>query len=141
MYDVIIRKSLRHADGSPVLLEEQSKVNHEQHAVNLAGKIARDPRVEWVEVEEVKGRFKAKANLEPHGIVHESLRLARQTARRARRKPKRKGHAIFWVVIAAFALLGLFMLMTRMQPPQKHGPTPNQSTRHRLPRSSAPDHP
>jgi hypothetical protein len=114
MYDVIIRKSLRHADGSIVLYEDQWKVNHERHAVNLAGKIARDRGVEWVEVEEITGRFKARANLGPNGIVHESLESARRksTRKRSARKGTRKRRAIFWVVLTALVLFGLFILMT-----------------------------
>jgi hypothetical protein len=114
MYDVIIRKSLRHADGSLVLYEDQWKVNHEQHAVNLAGKIARDQGVEWVEIEEIKGRFKARANLGPNGIVHESLESAQRQGRRRRgaRKSTRERSAIFWVVLIALVLFGLFILMT-----------------------------
>ena len=114
MYDVIIRKSLRHVDGAMVLYEDQWKVNHEQHAVNLAGKIARDQGVEWVEVEEIKGRFKARANLGPDGIVHESLQSVQRKSMRKRsaRKGTRKRRAIFWVVLIVLVSFGPFIAMT-----------------------------
>jgi len=75
MYDVTIRKLLRHVDGSSVLYEDQWQVKHERHAENLAAKIARDPGVQWVEIEEAGGQFKARASLGVNGIVHESLEL------------------------------------------------------------------
>ena len=55
MFQVTIRKMVCHADGSTVVYEDPARVNHERHAENLAAKIARDPHVEWVEVEEIGG--------------------------------------------------------------------------------------
>ena len=64
MYEVPIRKMYRHADGPTVLWEYGSQINHERRAENLAAKIARQPRVDWVvEIEEITGRFEDHARL------------------------------------------------------------------------------
>lgn len=114
MYDVIIRKFLRHADGSEVLYEDPAKVNHERHAENLAAKIARDPGVQWVEIAEVRGLFKARANLGPDGIVRESLESARYEVRRKRRRPSRRQRhrtVIFWVFVIALIFFAFLVLV------------------------------
>ena len=90
MYDVTIRKLVRHTDGSSVVYEDPAQVNHERHAENLAAKIARDPGVQWVEVEENGGRFKAHASLGRDGIVHESLETIMHRPRLNRRSSHRK---------------------------------------------------
>jgi len=82
MYRVVIRKSLRYADGTTALEESQEEVNHERHALNLAGKIARTEVVEWVEIEELKGHFKARAARARDGTVHESLQSPRHSIQR-----------------------------------------------------------
>ncbi|HEV2490142.1 MAG TPA: hypothetical protein VGT03_10065 [Candidatus Acidoferrales bacterium] len=115
MYDVTIRKFCRHTDGSTVLYEDAAKVNHERHASNLAAKIARDKCVEWVEVEEAAGRFKARASLASDGTVHESLESGRHKGRRegrSRFRRRRKRGPIFWIVLVAFPLFGLLALIT-----------------------------
>ena len=104
MYQVTIRKSVRHADGSTVVYEDPAQVNHERHAENLAARIARDPGVEWVEVEEVAGRFKAHASVAHDGVVHESLKAKRYTGRR-RRSRRKVGY--LWVVVAIALLYAL----------------------------------
>ena len=115
MYDVIIRKYLRHADGSKVLYEDPAKVNHERHAENLAAKNARDPGVQWVEVEDTSGRFKARAKIGSDGIVHESLESRRYRGRQKGqlRPSRRRRTRIIWVVLIAAFVFGL--VLTLMQ--------------------------
>lgn len=116
MYEVTIRKFLRRADGSEVLYEDPAKVNHERHAENLAAKIARDPGVQWVEVAEVRGLFKARASLAPDGIVRESLESSRYGIRRKRRPPSRRQRhrtLIFWVVVIALIFFTFLILVSK----------------------------
>lgn len=84
MYSVTIRKMFRHKDGKETLYEDPSQIRHERHTENLAARTARDPGVEWVEVEENTGRFKARASSEGDGLVHESLEVRGQTVKRKR---------------------------------------------------------
>jgi len=62
MYRVTVKKSLQQADGSTTKEESQEEANHERHALNLAGRIARTDSVRWVEIEETTGRFKVRAS-------------------------------------------------------------------------------
>jgi len=101
MYDVTIRKFVRHADGSSVIYEDPAQVNHERHAENLAAKIARDPGVQWVEVEEARGRFKARASIGANGVVHESLE-SRGRKVRHKRKSARRRHKNFFLRLLGF---------------------------------------
>src|SRR5437762_3153479 len=55
------------------LFRSYEEVNHQRHALNLAAKIARSDVVESVEIEEVRGRFKARAAGTIQGTVHETL--------------------------------------------------------------------
>jgi hypothetical protein len=82
MYKVVIRKSLRYADGSTAREESQEEVNHDRHALNLASKIARSHDVESVEIEELRGRFKARADRSINGEVHATLQSARGRVQR-----------------------------------------------------------
>ena len=82
MYRVVIRKSLRYADGTTALEESQEEVNHERHALNLAGKIARSDAVESVEIDELSGRFKASATRASNGTVHATLQSQRGRVKR-----------------------------------------------------------
>ena len=82
MYKVVIRKSLRYADGSSALEESQEEVNHERHALNLAVRIARSDAVESVEIEELGGQFKAQANRVSRGKVQATLQSPRRRVQR-----------------------------------------------------------
>jgi len=82
MYKVVIRKSLRCADGSSAQEESQEEVNHERHALNLAAKIARSDAVESVEIEESGGQFKAQANRVSRGKVQATLQSPRRRVQR-----------------------------------------------------------
>ncbi len=82
MYKVVIRKLLRYADGSTAREESQEEVNHERHALNLASKIARSHEVESVEIEELTGRFKARADRSSDGEVHATLQSRRGRVQR-----------------------------------------------------------
>ncbi len=82
MYKVVIRKSLRYADGSTASEESQEEVNHERHALNLAAKIARSHDVESVEIEELRGRFKVRADRSSDGEVHATLQSRRGRVQR-----------------------------------------------------------
>ncbi len=82
MYKVVIRKSLRCADGSSAQEESQEEVNHERHALNLAAKIARSDAVESVEIEELGGQFKAQANRVSSGKVQATLQSPRRRVQR-----------------------------------------------------------
>jgi hypothetical protein len=110
MYQVTIRKMYRHADGSTVLYEDPAHVNHERHAENLAARIARDPGVEWVEVEEVGGWFKARAHLGRDGIVQACLESKGYAVRRSTRR-RRKRPRYVWAILAILTLLGLLKLL------------------------------
>jgi len=82
MYKVVIRKTLRYADGTTALEESHEEVNHERHALNLAAKIARNDVVESVEIEELRGRFKARAARTSNGTVHQTLQSAHHRVKR-----------------------------------------------------------
>jgi len=82
MYKVVVRKSLRYADGSAAREESQEEVNHERHALNLAAKIARTHEVESVEIEELSGQFRARADRSSDGKVHATLQSHRGRVQR-----------------------------------------------------------
>jgi hypothetical protein len=82
MYEVTIRKPLKHPESNEGLVEMRRSVNHELHALNLAERIVRMDRVPWVEVREVNGRFQVRASLEGDGRVHGSLKSQKYNARR-----------------------------------------------------------
>ena len=103
---VTIRKMYRHPDGSTVLYEYGSQVNHERHAENLAAKIARQPHIDWVEIEENTGRFEARAHLASDGAVHESFKQRKTRTGQWQSK-------VVWIVAAIFALLGLVALFAK----------------------------
>ncbi len=109
MYEVIVRKSLRYHDGTTASEESQEKVNHEHHALNLAAKIARNGVVEWVEIEELRGRFKARASRAPDGTVQESLQSARYKIQRKRSfRPawKNRVRSVILLCLLGFGALG-----------------------------------
>jgi hypothetical protein len=114
VYEARIRKLIRHADGSSVVQEDIRQVKHEEHAKNLAARIARDFGVQWVEIEETNGRFKARAKLGRGGVVHESFER-RNAPRRRRAKTLRKssrsatGIILLILVAVVFFLLILFL--------------------------------
>ena len=113
MYDVIVRKSLRYRDGTTASEESQEKVNHERHALNLAAKIARLDNVEWVQIEELSGRFKAEASRTPDGTVHESLQSPRykiQRKRSFRSAGTKRVHRLVLLCLLGFAALGYLMM-------------------------------
>ena len=84
MYEVVIRKPLKHPETAEGFVEMKRSVNHELHALNLAERIVRMDRVPWVEVKEVNGRFEVRASLEMDGKVHGALRSRRYNIRRKR---------------------------------------------------------
>jgi hypothetical protein len=84
MYEVIVRKPLKHPDDTEGFVEMRRSVNHEMHALNLAERIVRMDRVPWVEIREVHGRFAVRASLEADGDVHGSLSSRRHKIRRKR---------------------------------------------------------
>jgi hypothetical protein len=105
MYKVVIRKSLRYADGSTAREESQEEVNHERHALNLASKIARSHDVESVEIEELRGRFKARADRSSDGEVHATLQSRR--GRVQRETHYRNGRTNRAAKLLLISLLGL----------------------------------
>lgn len=90
MIAVTIRKMYRHKDGTQILYEDPAQVNHQRHAENLAARIARDPGVQWVEVQETNGLFKARASRDSDGIVHETLEVKGGIVKRRRGRVRHK---------------------------------------------------
>lgn len=116
MYEVIVRKSLRYPDGTTASEESQEKVNHERHALNLAAKIARNDNVEWVQIEELSGRFKAHASRAPDGTVDESLQSPRykiQRKRSFRPAGRKRVRRVVLLCLVGFAALGYLMVQHR----------------------------
>lgn len=103
----------RHKDGTETLYEDPSQVRHERHAENLAARIARDPGVVWVEVEDNSGRFKARASREHDGVVHESLESTRRTVKRKRTQSRRRRakQVSVWIIVGVLFLLVLTKLL------------------------------
>ena len=90
MYRMTVKKSLQQADGSTTKEESQEEADHERHALNLAGRIARTDSVRWVEIEETTGRFKVRASPTSDGTVQESWRMVRRKTRFQRRHGARR---------------------------------------------------
>ena len=107
MYRVTVKKSLQCTDGSTTREESQEEVNHERHALNLAGKIARDTRVRWVEIEETTGRFKVRAFRKPDGTIQESLQSPRRSVRRYKPFQSRRGGKIRMTTMTWLAVFGV----------------------------------
>lgn len=108
MYSVTIRKMYRHKDGTQTLYKDPAQVNHQRHAENLAARIARDPGVEWVEVQETNGLFKARASRESDGIVHETLEVKGSTVKRKRSRVRHKfGKRKVLITVTILFLLAL----------------------------------
>lgn len=115
MYEVTIRKMYRHKDGTETLYEDPAQVRHERHAENLAARIARDPGVEWVEVEEKTGRFKASASRDNNGLVHEWLQAKGQKVKLKHGRPRRmfKARRAMTVIAILVVLTLLGLLVSR----------------------------
>jgi len=107
MYRVTVKKSLQRADGSTTIEESQEEVNHERHALNLAGKIARTASVHWVEIEETTGRFKVRASRTSDGTVQESLQSLRRMVRRKTRFQLRHRSRTRMTTMTWLALFGV----------------------------------
>ena len=106
MYKVVIRKSLRYADGTTALEESQGEVNHERHALNLAVKIARSDAVESVEIEELRGRFKVRANRSSDGEAHATLQSHRGRVQRETHFHTGRTSRIFKLLLGSVLGLG-----------------------------------
>ncbi|HEV1993418.1 MAG TPA: hypothetical protein VGR03_03710 [Candidatus Acidoferrum sp.] len=122
MYQVKVTKSLRFPDGTTAREESHTeKVNHERHALNLAIKIARQENVEWVEIEDVKGRFKARAAHAADGTVHKSLESRRSNRYRKMRFGRRRNSSVGCLVLICLVVLGVLGRAASM-------PAPSQDT-------------
>jgi len=127
MYKVVVRKSLRYADGTTALEESYEEVNHQRHALNLAAKIARSDVVESVEIEEVRGRFKARAARTSQGTVHETLqssswRVQRETHFHSGRK-NRVGKLFLLSLLGLGALGCIISYVARFPQSRNNAPT------------------
>jgi hypothetical protein len=88
---VIVKKIILGTDGSSTVEESREDVNHERHALNLAGKIARIPGVERVEIQEIHGLFTARAVQTEKGVIQELLSSrTRNILRKTQYRPHKK---------------------------------------------------
>jgi hypothetical protein len=106
---VIVKKTFGGTDGSSTVEESHEEVNHERHALNLAGKIARIPGVERVEIQEIHGLFTARAVQTEKGVIQELLssrtrNILRKTQYRPHKKTRFRMTVMTWLPL--FGLVG-----------------------------------
>jgi hypothetical protein len=105
MYQVTVKKFLRYDDRRTAFEEAREEVNHERHALNLAAKIAGYHEVEWVEIEELRGRFKIRASRASNGEVQTTSQSRRGGGQRKTSFYGERSSRISRIIFAS--LLGL----------------------------------